>query len=315
MPGQTWTWVGFILLVLAMLAIDLGVFHRKSHEVRIREALAWSGVWIILALLFNLGVYYWLGPEPALAFLTGYLIEKSLSIDNIFVFLLIFTYFRVPPRYQHQVLFWGILGALVMRAILIVLGISLIQRFHWVIYLFGAFLILTGVKMALEKDKEIHPERNPALRLFRRLAPVTDDYRGGKFFVKQGGRYFATPLFIALLAVETTDLLFAVDSIPAILAITLDPFIIYTSNVFAILGLRALYFALAGVMKLFHHLHYGLSAILVFVGAKMMLADFYMIPVGVALGAVAGILIISVIASIAFPRKEVDASGGSQPLR
>jgi TerC family integral membrane protein len=315
MSGQTWTWVGFILFVLAMLALDLGVFHRESHEVTIREALAWSGVWIILALLFNLGVYYWLGPEPALAFLTGYLIEKSLSVDNIFVFLLIFTYFRVPARYQHQVLFWGILGALVMRAILIVLGISLIQRFHWVIYLFGAFLILTGVKMALDKDKEIHPERNPALRLFRRLAPVTDDYRDGKFFVKQGGRYFATPLFIALLAVETTDLIFAVDSIPAILAITLDPFIIYTSNVFAILGLRALYFALAGVMKLFHHLHYGLSAILVFVGAKMLLADFYKIPVGVALGAVAGILITSVIASMAFPRKEVDASGGSKPPR
>ena len=313
MSGQTWTWAGFILFVLAMLAIDLGVFHRKSHEVTIREALAWSGVWIILALLFNLGVYYWLGPEPALAFLTGYLIEKSLSVDNIFVFLLIFTYFRVPPRYQHQVLFLGILGALVMRAILIILGISLIQRFHWVIYLFGAFLILTGVKMALEKDKEIHPERNPALRLFRRLAPVTDDYRDGQFFVKQGGRYFATPLFITLLAVETTDLIFAVDSIPAILAITLDPFIIYTSNVFAILGLRALYFALAGLMKLFHHLHYGLSAILVFVGAKMLLADFYKIPVGVALGAVAGILIISVIASMAFPRKAVDASGGSKP--
>jgi len=315
MSGQTWTWVGFILFVLAMLALDLGVFHRETHEVTIREALAWSCVWIILALLFNLGVYYWLGPEPALAFLTGYLIEKSLSVDNIFVFLLIFTYFRVPARYQHQVLFWGILGALVMRAILIVLGISLIQRFHWVIYLFGAFLILTGVKMALEKDKEIHPERNPALRLFRRLAPVTDDYRGAKFFVKQGGRYFATPLFIALLAVETTDLIFAVDSIPAILAITLDPFIIYTSNVFAILGLRALYFALAGVMKLFHHLHYGLSAILVFVGAKMLLADFYKIPVGVALGAVAGILIISVIASMVFPRKEVDASGGFKPPR
>ena len=315
MSSQTWTWVGFILFVLAMLAIDLGIFHRKSHEVTIREALAWSGVWIALALLFNLGVYYWRGPEPAIAFLTGYLIEKSLSVDNIFVFLLVFTYFRVPLRYQHRVLFWGILGALVMRAILIVLGISLIQRFHWVIYLFGAFLILTGVKMALEKDKEIHPERNPALRLFRRLAPVTDDYRGGKFFVKQGGRYFATPLFIALLAVETTDLIFAVDSIPAILAITLDPFIIYTSNVFAILGLRALYFALAGVMKLFHHLHYGLSAILVFVGAKMLMTDFYKIPVGIALGAVAGILIISVIASIAFPRKEVAASGGSKPPR
>jgi tellurite resistance protein TerC len=307
MSSQTWMWVGFTLFVLAMLAFDLGVFHRKSHEVTIREAMVWSGVWIALALLFNLGVYYWRGPESALEFLTGYLIEKALSVDNIFVFLLIFSYFRVPARYQHRVLFWGILGALVMRALLIVLGISLIQRFHWVIYIFGAFLILTGVKMALEKDKEIHPERNPVLRLFRQLAPVTDDYQGDKFFVKQGGRYLATPLFVALLIVETTDVIFAVDSIPAILAITLDPFIVYTSNVFAIFGLRALYFAVAGMMKLFHYLHYGLSAILVFVGAKMLLADFYKIPVGVALGVVAGILVISVIASMAFPRRETAA--------
>jgi tellurite resistance protein TerC len=297
-----------------MLALDLGVFHRKSHEVTIKEALAWSGVWIALALLFNLGVYYWRGYESALEFLTGYLIEKSLSVDNIFVFMLIFSYFNVPPRYQHRVLFWGVLGALVMRAILIILGISLIQHFHWVIYLFGAFLILTGVKMALNKDEEIHPERNPAFRLFRRFIPVTDDYRGGKFFVKQGGhggRYSATPMLIVLLIVETTDIIFAVDSIPAILAITLDPFIIYSSNVFAILGLRALYFALAGVMKLFHHLHYGLSAILVFVGGKMLLADLYKIPVGLALGVIAGILIISVIASLAFPRRNVVAGGGT----
>jgi tellurite resistance protein TerC len=305
-----WMWVGFNLFVLAMLALDLGVFHRKPHEVTIKEALVWSGVWVALALLFNLGLYYWRGPEPALEFLTGYLIEKSLSVDNIFVFLLIFSYFRVPASYQHRVLFWGILGALVMRAAFIALGISLIRRFHWVIYVFGAFLILTGVKMALEKGKEIHPERNPVLRLFRRFVPVTDDYQSSKFFVKQRGRYFATPLFIVLLVVETTDVIFAVDSIPAILAITLDPFIVYTSNVFAILGLRALYFALAGVMRLFHHLHYGLSAILVFVGAKMLLADFYKIPVGVALGVIAGVLIISVIASMAFPRKEADAGGG-----
>jgi tellurite resistance protein TerC len=311
MSGQMgtplWVWTGFTLFVLAMLALDLGVFHRKSHEVTIKEALVWSGVWVVLALLFNLGVYYWRGYGPALEFLTGYLIEKSLSVDNIFVFMLIFTYFRVPPRYQHRVLFWGVLGALVMRAILIALGISLIQRFHWVIYVFGAFLILTGVKMVLNKDKEIDPERNPALRIFRRFVPVTDDYRGGKFFVKQGGRYFATPMLIVLLIVETTDIIFAVDSIPAILAITLDPFIIYSSNVFAILGLRALYFALAGVMKLFHHLHYGLSAILVFVGGKMLLADFYKIPVGLALGVIAGILIISALASLAFPRRNAVA--------
>lgn len=307
MSVPIWAWVGFSVFVLAMLALDLGVFHRESHEIRVKEAMIWSGVWIALALLFNLGLYYLRGPAPALEFLTGYLIEKSLSVDNIFVFLLIFTYFRVPLRYQHRVLFWGVLGALVMRAILIALGVSLIQHFHWVIYVFGAFLILTGVKMASEKDKEINPERNPALRLFRRFAPVTDDYRDGKFFVKQGGRRLATPLLIALLVVETTDLVFAVDSIPAVLAITPDPFIIYTSNVFAILGLRALYFTLAGVMKSFHYLHYGLSAILVFVGAKMLLADFYKIPIGVALGVVAGILITSVIASLAFPRKEIVA--------
>lgn len=303
-------WVGFNLFVLAMLALDLGVFHRRPHEVTIKEALVWSGVWVAMALLFNLGLYYWRGTEPALEFLTGYLIEKSLSVDNIFVFLLIFSYFRVPASYQHRVLFWGIFGALVMRAVFIILGISLIQRFHWLIYVFGAFLVLTGIKMALEKDKEIHPERNPVLRLFRRFASVTDDYQGDKFFVKQGGRYMATPLFIVLLVVETTDVIFAVDSIPAILAITLDPFIVYTSNVFAILGLRALYFALAGVMRLFHHLHYGLSSVLIFVGAKMLLADFYKIPAGVALSVVAGVLIISVIASMAFPRKETDAGSG-----
>jgi TerC family integral membrane protein len=307
MSVPLWAWIGFGLFVSAMLALDLGVFHRESHEVRIKEAMIWSGVWIALALLFNLGLYYWRGHEPALEFLTGYLIEKSLSVDNIFVFLLIFTYFRVPPQYQHRVLFWGVLGALVMRAILIALGVSLIQRFHWVIYIFGAFLILTGVKMALNKDKEIRPERNPALRLFRRFAPVTDDYQAGKFFVKQGGRRLATPLLITLLVVETTDLVFAVDSIPAILAITPDPFIIYTSNVFAILGLRSLYFALAGVMKSFHFLHHGLSAILVFVGAKMLLSDLYKIPVGAALGVVAGILAISVIASLAFPQKNMGA--------
>jgi tellurite resistance protein TerC len=311
MGAPTWAWIGFALFVLAMLALDLGVFHRKSHEIKIKEAMIWSGVWIALALLFNLGLYYLRGPEPALEFLTGYLIEKSLSVDNIFVFLLIFTYFHVPPRYQHRVLFWGVLGALVMRAILIALGITLIQRFHWVIYIFGAFLILTGVKMALDKGKEIHLERNLTLRLFRRFAPVTDDYRAGKFFVKQEGRRLATPLFITLLVVETTDLVFAVDSIPAILAITPDPFIIYTSNVFAILGLRSLYFALAGVMKSFYYLHYGLSAILLFVGAKMLLTDFYKIPVGVALGVVAGILIISVIASLAFPHRDVITGDGA----
>jgi tellurite resistance protein TerC len=281
-----------------MLALDLGVFHRKAHVIKIKEALVWSGVWITLALLFNLGIYLWRGQETALEFLAGYLIEKSLSVDNIFVFLLIFSYFGVPPLYQHKVLFWGILGALIMRAVFIATGITLIEKFHWTIYLFGAILVLTGVKMALQKDRKIQPERNPVIRLFRRCVPVTEDYAQDKFFIKRAGRYLATPLFIVLIVVETTDVIFAVDSIPAILAITLDPFIVYTSNVFAILGLRALYFALSGVMELFHHLHYGLSVVLVFVGTKMLLTDLYKIPVSIALSVVAGILLVSVMASI-----------------
>jgi tellurite resistance protein TerC len=296
-------WVAFNLFVVAMLALDLGVFHRKAHEVRIREALLWSAFWIALSLLFNLGVYYWHGSVTALEFLTGYLLEKSLSVDNIFVFLMIFTYFRVPYLHQHKVLFWGILGALIMRAAFILTGITLIQKFHWVIYVMGAFLIVTGIKMATQKDEEIHPERNPVLKLFRRLMPVTENYEGGRFFLRRNGRLFATPLFIVVLVVETTDVIFAVDSIPAILAITLDPFIVYTSNVFAILGLRALYFAMAGIMRLFHYLPYGLSLILVFVGVKMLLVDLYKIPIGIALGTVAGVLVISVIASILHPPK------------
>ena len=303
MSSQVWMWVAFNVFVLAMLAVDLGVVHRRAHEVTLKEALVWSGIWIALALLFALGLYVWYGSQPALEFLTGYLIEKSLSVDNIFVFVLIFSYFKVPPRYQHEVLFWGILGALVMRAIFIFAGIALLQRLHWIIYVFGALLILTGIKMAMEKDKEIHPDKNPLLRLFRRLVPVTEDYHADHFFVKQAGHYAATPLFIVLLVVETTDVIFAVDSIPAILSITVDPFLVYTSNVFAILGLRALYFALAGVMQLFHYLHYGLSAILVFVGAKMLLADVYKLPVGVALGVIAGILLIAVIASLMRPQQ------------
>lgn len=313
MANQILLWVVFNIFVLGMLALDLAVFHRKSHVVRLKEALIWSAVWVVLALLFNLGVYFWRGPETALEFLTGYLIEKSLSVDNLFVFLLIFSYFRVPSLFQHKVLFWGILGALIMRAIFIAMGITLIQKFHWVIYIFGAFLILTGIKMALEKDKEIHPERNPVLRLFRRWMAVTEDYEDGKFFVKRDERYLATPLFIVLLVVETTDVIFAVDSIPAILAITLDPFIVYTSNVFAILGLRALYFALAGIMQLFHYLHYGLSALLIFVGAKMLLADIYEIPVGIALGVVASVLLLSVIASVIRPREVESVAAPADP--
>src|SRR4029450_2787510 len=315
MSSQVWMWVAFNVFVLAMLAVDLGVVHRRAHEVTLKEALLWSGIWIALALLFALGVYVWNGSQPALEFLTGYLIEKSLSVDNIFVFVLIFSYFKVPGRYQHKVLFWGILGALVMRAIFIFAGIALLQRLHWIIYVFGALLILTGIKMAMEKDKEIHPDKNPVLKLFRRLVPVTDSYHADHFFVKQVGQYAATPLFIVLLVVETTDVIFAVDSIPAILAITMDPFIVYTSNVFAILGLRALYFALAGVMQLFHYLHYGLSAILVFVGTKMLLADVYKLPVWVALGVIAGILLIAVLASVLRPRRDDVVTVPTDPLR
>lgn len=308
-------WVGFHIFVIVMLVLDLGVFHRKAHVIRIKEALIWSGVWISLALLFNVLIYLWQGPVVALQFLTGYLIEKSLSVDNIFVFLLLFTYFRVTPDYQHKVLFWGIIGAFILRAVFIAAGVTLISRFHWVIYLFGGFLVLTGIRMATQKEGEIHPEKNPALRLFRRWMPVTDEYHGDRFFIKQAGRRYATPLFVVLLVVETTDLIFAVDSIPAVLAITLDPFIVYTSNVFAILGLRALYFAVAGMLQLFHYLHYGISSILVFVGLKMLLSDFYQIPVAMALGVIAGILILSVIASLMYPKKVIDIPATVNPLQ
>ena len=303
MRSQILLWVVFNIFVLGMLTLDLGVFHRKTHVIKIKEALVWSAIWITLALLFNLGIYYWRGSETALQFLTGYLIEKSLSVDNIFIFLLIFSYFDVPSLYQHKVLFWGILGALIMRAVFIATGITLIEKFHWIIYIFGFFLILTGIKLALQKDKQIHPERNLILRLFRRWVPVTEDYAGDRFFIKRAKQYLATPLFIVLLVIETTDVIFAVDSIPAILGITLDPFIVFTSNVFAILGLRALYFVVAGIIELFHHLHYGLSAVLVFVGIKMLLADIYKIPVSIALSVVAGILLIAVGASILDKKK------------
>lgn len=303
MPNEYVIWIGFNILVLAMLALDLGVFHRQAHEVKVKEALIWSAVWIALAMLFNAGIYFWRGSEVALEFFTGYLIEKSLSVDNIFVFILIFSYFSVPALYQHKVLFWGILGALLMRAILIAVGATLIAKFHWIIYVFGGFLIITGVKMALQKSTGIHPEKNPLVRLFKRFMPVTNEYHGEKFFIKENGRRFATPLFIVLLMVEFTDLVFAVDSIPAIFAITKDPFIVYTSNVFAILGLRSLYFALAGVMGYFHYLKIGLALVLVFVGAKMMVVDIYKIPIGLSLSVVGGILLLSVLASLIWPRR------------
>ena len=299
-----WIWIGFNLFVLFMLALDLGVFHRKSHAVSIREAMIWSVVWVTMALLFNAGVYYFAGPQKALEFLTGYLIEKSLSVDNIFIFLMVFSYFHVSSQYQHKVLFWGILGAIIMRAVFIFAGVALIQKLHWVIYVFGAFLIFTGIKMVTDHGKKIEPEKNPVLRLFRRMMPVTDEYHEDRFFVRKNGILFATPLFIVLLVIETTDLIFAVDSIPAILAITLDPFIVYSSNIFAILGLRAMYFALAGLMGMFRYLHYGLSAILVFVGTKMLIVEFYKIPIMISLSAVVGLLLLSILVSVLLPKPE-----------
>lgn len=304
MTEQIGLWVGFNLFVLAMLALDLGVFHRKAHVVSFKESITWTVVWVALALLFNLGVWKFYGPQKGLEFFTGYLIEKSLSVDNVFVFALLFSYFAVPAKYQHKVLFWGILGALVMRAIMIAVGAALIARFTWIIYVFGAFLILTGIKMIVKRSEEIHPERNPVVNLFKRLFPVTPDYRGNRFFVRENGVLTATPLVVVLLLVEVSDLIFAVDSIPAIFAVTTDPFIVYTSNVFAILGLRSLYFALAGVMHKFHYLKLGLGAVLTFVGVKMMLAHTaYKIDTLISLGVVAAILAISVIASLVRPQR------------
>lgn len=314
MSEKTIFWIGFNVFVILMLILDLGVFHRKSHEVKMKEALIWSGVWITLALIFNVGLYFFYTPPPglkpidsALQFFTGYIIEKSLSVDNIFVFILIFSYFKVKAEYQHKVLFWGILGALAMRAIFIFTGVALINKFAFVIYIFGAFLILTGIKLALEKDKEIHPEKNPLLRLFKKFFKVSPEYDNGKFFTVKNSRRMATPLFVVLIVVETTDLIFAVDSIPAILAVTQDPFIVYSSNVFAILGLRALYFALAGLMRLFHYLHYGLAAILILVGIKMILNHHYeakIISTELSLILVLLILAVSVILSVKYPKKE-----------
>ena len=304
MSTQAMAWIGFNVFVLAMLILDAAVFHRKAHEVKFKEALLWSGFWISLALLFNVGIYYFKGKEAALQFLAGYLIEESLSIDNLFVFLLIFSYFKVPHLYQHKILFWGILGAQVMRAVFIFAGVALIHKFHWIIYIFGAFLMFSGFKLFFEKDKKVSPEKNIVLRGFKKFFPVTHDYHDGKFFVKETGKWTATPLFVVLLVIETTDLVFAVDSIPAILAITKDPFIVYTSNIFAILGLRALYFALAELMKLFHNLHYGLGVILVFVGIKMLLESVMEIPIVAALGFIVMTLIASVISSIIFPAKK-----------
>ena len=294
----TWPWIGFNLFVLALLALDLGVFHRNSHAVSLKEAGIWSVVWITLALAFNAGLYFFLGPEPALQFFTGYLIEKSLSVDNIFIFALLFTYFSVPAAYQHRVLFWGIIGALLMRGTLIALGTVLLEQFHWILYLFGAFLIFTGIRMGLHKGTELHPEQNPLLKLVRRLVPVTKDYEHDRFFIRRTEQVLVTPLFLVLLVIETTDLVFAVDSIPAIFAVTQDPFIVYTSNVFAILGLRSLYFVFAQVVNKFYYLKIGLAVILSYVGGKMVLADIYPIPTFLSLAIIVVVLAIAIVASV-----------------
>jgi tellurite resistance protein TerC len=297
-PERLVLWIAFNVFVIGMLALDLGIFHRKAHTVSLKEASVWTVVWIILALVFNLGIYSFWGPQKALEFLTGYVIEKSLSVDNLFVFLMIFHYFATPAIYQHRILFWGIVGALVMRAIFIAAGVALLDAFHWMIYVFGGFLIVTGIKMLFQGDHKLDPGKNPVVRLFRRLTPITKDYSGQHFFVRKDGRLWATPLLLVLVVVETTDVIFAVDSIPAIFAVTRDPFIVYTSNVFAILGLRALYFVLAGVMEMFRYLKVGLSFVLCFVGVKMIVVDFYEIPIGASLAMIAGILSLSILASL-----------------
>ncbi len=318
----SWLWISFMVLILSLLALDLGVFHRKSHEVKIKEALTWSAVWIALGLAFS-GVVYWhfsaqgadVGREYTMKYLTGYLIEKALSVDNIFVFWMVFSAFAVPAAFQHKVLFWGIVGALVMRAIMIFAGIELLHRFSWMVFVFGAFLILTGIKMILPKKEEFDPKTSPLLRLVRRFMPVTDDYEGDKFFVKRLGKWVATPLFVVLLVVEFTDLVFAVDSIPAILAITPDPFIVFTSNVFAILGLRALYFAVGGLVGMFHYLKYALATVLVWVGGKLLFTGYmhqwvgdekFKVPIALSLGLVVALVGSSMIASRIWPAKQHD---------
>jgi len=304
-PATPLLYIVFTIFILALLLVDLGLFQRKAHDIKIKEALGWSALWISLALFFNVGLYLWHGREPALQFFTGYLIELSLSVDNLFVFLLIFMYFKVPTQYQHKVLFWGIIGAQVMRGLLIGLGVTLIMKFHWILYLFGVFLVFTGVKMAFQNEAaEVRPERNILVRIFKRFVPVTSGYHGARFFLKLDGRRYATLLFIVVLVVETSDILFALDSIPAIFAITTDPFIVYTSNIFAILGLRSLYFALAGLMNLFHYLRIGLAIVLTFVGLKMLFAGVFPIPIVITLVIVGGVIALSILASLMWPKAE-----------
>jgi len=302
-----WAWAGFLGFVAVMLALDLGVFNRKNHVVSLKEALGWCAVWFGLAMAFNLLVSQKIGPQAGLEFFTGYIVELCLSVDNVFVFIVIFQYFRVDPRYQHRVLFWGILGAVIMRAIFIFAGISLINTFHWIIYVFGAFLVYTGIKLALPKKEDgFEPEKNPLVKLARRFMPITPEFHGGNFFIKQHHKWHATPLFLVLLVVETTDVMFALDSIPAVIAITRNEFIVFTSNIFAILGLRSLYFAVSGVMQLFRYLNVGLAVILVFVGSKMLASHYITVPIQLSLGIIGAVLAASILASALIPqaRKE-----------
>ena len=301
---SVWEWLAFFGIIAFMLILDLGVFHKKSHKVSIKESLAWTAVWISLAMMFNAWVYHSMGQQKGLEFLTGYVIEKSLSIDNIFVISLIFTYFRVPAQYQHRVLFWGVLGALFFRIIFIFAGVALIQKFDWMIYIFGGFLVYTGLKMLKGEEKTVEVEANPLIIFVKKFWKITPNFDGEKFRVKKHDGWHFTPLFLVLIMIETTDIIFAVDSIPAILAITPDPYIVFTSNVFAILGLRSLYFALNGIMEMFEYINYALSGILVFVGAKMIAASWYHVPTIVSVGVIIGLLVISVVASIYFPRKK-----------
>jgi tellurite resistance protein TerC len=304
-----WFWVGFIAFVLSMLALDLGVFNKRPHVVSPKEAGIWTSVWVGLALLFAAGLAYFATPQVALTFLTGYLIEESLSIDNIFVIVLIFQYFAVPAQYQHRVLFWGILGALIMRGIFIGLGTALLARFEWIIYVFGALLVITGIRMALKQDEEFQGDQNPVVKLVRRIFPLTDGYRGKDFFVIENGKRYATPLMLVLVLVEATDLIFAVDSIPAIFGITRDPFIVFTSNIFAIMGLRSLFFLLAHVVTKFHLLKYGLAIILTFVGVKMIIEPWVHIPILLSLAVVLGVLLLSIVASLVWPRAHQPSEG------
>jgi tellurite resistance protein TerC len=307
-------WIIFSVFVLGMLALDLGVFSRKPHEVRFKEALAWSVVWVTLSLIFNAWIYFEFGRQKALEFLTGYVIEKALSVDNIFVFVVLFASFAVPKIFQHRVLFWGVIGALLMRAIFIGLGAALISRFHWIMYVFGAILLYTGFKLMRQgDDHDPHPERNPIYKLGSRMMPAVPEYHGKAFTIVKDGRRYATPLLLVLIAIEATDVVFAVDSIPAIFAITTDPFIVYTSNIFAILGLRAMYFLLAGVIDKFHYLNVGLALVLMFVGVKMVIAEWYKVPIGISLGVIAGLLTLSVIASVMWPKRVISAPVEAAP--